>query len=72
MMWPTILSPKPASFLNLLSAMPAFTASLPISKLSTFRPLSQCSTFLPRTTIFDSFHSPGWRSGLSAAGGSTS
>src|SRR6516162_10039855 len=42
--WPFTRSPKPGTFLNLLSATPAFTCSLPHSYSRTFTPLSQCST----------------------------
>src|SRR5258705_13204113 len=70
--WALTLSPKPATFLNLLLATAAFTASLPHSYSSTFAPLIQCSTWFPLTRIRDWLISPGGLVGTGAVGLRTS
>src|SRR3954447_4379381 len=57
--------------LNLLLATAARSASLPQSYSTTFTPFSQCSAWLPRTTIFDWLNCPSGASRL-PVGGNTS
>src|SRR5262245_49404554 len=57
-MCPLASLPKLSIWLNLLAATRLFQSSLPNSYSATFSPLSQCSTWLPFTTMRVLFHSP--------------
>ena len=71
MIRPFAFAAKSATPLNLLFACTAFHSSDPTVIETTFAPFNQCSIDPPRTTIRDSFHSPGGFNRFAAASAAT-
>src|SRR5437660_4515015 len=71
-MCPFRRSAKPGIERYLLLARADSIAAVPSSNSTIFAPFSQCSPWLPRNTIFDSFHCPTGRSRLPALGATSS